>query len=117
MGIVYVSINVAGPQGHVEPCRFLVDSGATYSQLPQKIWKKIKLASQSRMDFAPADGTIISRSVSECAFVYRGISRHSLVILSDEGDPELLGAVTLETLGLVLNPFKRILQPMQLMLA
>ena len=33
------------------------------------------------------------------------------------GDKPLLGATTLESLGLVLNPFKRQLVPMRLMLA
>ncbi len=33
------------------------------------------------------------------------------------GDEALLGAVTLEELGLVLNPFQRSLQPARMMLA
>jgi hypothetical protein len=38
------------------------------------------------------------------------------VILGEPGDEPLLGAVTLEILGLVLNPFKRTLQPMRMLL-
>ena len=40
-----------------------------------------------------------------------------MVILGEADDEALLGVVTLEILGLVLNPFKRILQPMKMMLA
>ncbi len=38
-------------------------------------------------------------------------------ILGEPGDEALLGAVTLEILGLVLNPFNRTLQPMRMLLA
>ena len=39
------------------------------------------------------------------------------VIMGRRGDEALLGALTLEALGLVLDPFKRELHPMRLMLA
>ncbi len=43
-------------------------------------------------------------------------SSKSTVILGEPGDEALLGTVTLENLGLVLNPFTRTLQPMRMML-
>jgi hypothetical protein len=39
------------------------------------------------------------------------------MILGEAGDEALMGAVTLEILGLVLHPFKRTLEPMRMMLA
>jgi len=39
------------------------------------------------------------------------------VILGEGDDEALLGAVTLESLGLVLHPFERSLRPMRMMLA
>ena len=39
------------------------------------------------------------------------------VIFGEEGDEPLLGATTLESLGLILDPFKRRLIPMRMMLA
>lgn len=39
------------------------------------------------------------------------------MILGQEGDEPLLGVVTLEILGLVLNPFTREFQPMRMLLA
>ena len=41
---------------------------------------------------------------------------HTPVILGEPGDEGLLGVVTLEILGLVLNPFNRTLQPLRAML-
>jgi hypothetical protein len=39
------------------------------------------------------------------------------VVLGQSEDESLLGAVTLETLGLILNPLSRQLQPMRMVLA
>ena len=39
------------------------------------------------------------------------------VIFGELGDEPLLGATTLEALGLVLNPFTRTLHPMRMLLA
>jgi hypothetical protein len=38
------------------------------------------------------------------------------VVLGEPGDAAVLGVVTLEILGLVLNPFTRTLQPMRMRL-
>jgi hypothetical protein len=39
------------------------------------------------------------------------------VIFGEEGDEPLLGATTLESLGLVFDPFKRRLLPMRMLIA
>lgn len=97
--------------------RFLVDSGASYSVLPQAVWKALRLRPLDRVTLVLADGTEIERRISEVWFDYRGRGRTSPVILGQAGDEALLGAVTLETLGLVLNPLSRELYPMKLKLA
>jgi hypothetical protein len=69
------------------------------------------------MRFALVDGTRIRRRLSDCRFSYRGIDVPSPVVLGERRDAPLLGTVTLEALGLVLNPFDRTLRPMRLMMA
>jgi clan AA aspartic protease len=96
---------------------FLVDSGAVYTLLPEKTWKAIGLKSKRRMTFTLADGTKVERGISECHISLPQGEGHTPVILGEPGDEALLGAVTLEILGLVLNPFKRSLEPMRAMLA
>ena len=68
------------------------------------------------MEFTLADGTPIERSVSECRFEIRGEAATSPVLLGDERDGALLGAVTLETLGLMLNRLTREILPMRMAL-
>jgi hypothetical protein len=57
------------------------------------------------------------RDIGECRITLPQGQGHTPVILGEPGDAALLGAVTLEILGLVLNPFTRELQPSRAMLA
>lgn len=97
--------------------RFLVDSGATYSLLPEAVWRKIGLAPRREHTFVLADGRTVVRQVSECSVVLAQGEAHTPVILGEADDEALLGVVTLEILGLVFNPFKRTLEPMRMLLA
>lgn len=117
MGLTYVEGVVAGPSGKSPPVQFLVDSGATYTLLPNSVWREIGLAPKRTHTFALADGTLVERQISECHITLDLGDGHTPVILGEEGDEPLLGAVTLEILGLVLNPFTRSLHPMRMMLA
>lgn len=117
VGITYVDGTVRGPQGTEAAVRLLVDSGATYTLLPHGVWQALGLLPQRTVAFTLADGTTIERHVSECHISLPQGHGHTPVILGEPGDEALLGSVTLEILGLVLNPFTRELQPMRMMLA
>jgi clan AA aspartic protease len=117
MGVTYVQGQVKGPSGKKKTVRFLIDSGATYSLLPKKTWRAIGLEPKRRLSFTLADGTMVERAVSETYVILPQGEAHTPVILGEEGDEALLGTVTLEILGLVLNPFDRTLNPMRMLLA
>jgi|SRR5581483_1695356 len=114
VGISYIQGTVAGPNASGVAVRFLIDSGATYSLLPEPVWRAIGLAPTREMDFVLADGTTVHRAVSECQISLPQGTGHTPVILGEPGDSEpLLGVVTLEILGLVFDPFRRTLHPMR----
>ena len=117
MGITYVEGTVTGVRARKATVRFLVDSGATYTLLPLKVWRALRLKPKRTMRFTLADGTEVERDISECHINLPQGEGHTPVILGQDGDEALLGIVTLEILGLVLNPFTRTLQPMRMMLA
>jgi clan AA aspartic protease len=117
MSLVRVGVEVRANGARRENVEFLVDSGAVYSVLPWRAWRALGLKPTRTLTFSLADGTTIRRRVSECRFKYEGIKASSPVILGERKDEALLGTVTLETLGLVLNPFERTLQPMRMILA
>jgi clan AA aspartic protease len=119
VGVTYVPVKLGSPASRRPPMtvRFMVDSGALYSVLPEAVWRRLKLKSERTAEFVLADGTTITRGVSECRFEIHGTAATSPVVLGEGDDGALLGAVTLETLGLMLNPLNRELVPMRLMLA
>src|SRR5262249_35109066 len=119
MGLTYVDglVRVPGRRRRPRRVRFLVDSGAVYSVLRLKDWKGLQLQPERELDFVLADGTTLTRSVTECVFEIEGRRATSPVVLGETEDEALLGAVTLETLGLLLNPLTRKLQPMRMVLA
>ena len=116
MGVTYIEGQVKGPSGKQKSVKFLIDSGATYSLLPKTVWEAIGLTAKRKMSFTLADGTTVERSVAEVFITLPQGETHTPVILGEEGDEALLGVVTLEILGLVLNPFNRTLHPMHLLL-
>ena len=116
MGIVHVNGTVSGPKGS-ETVRFIVDSGAKYTLLPEKVWRKIGIEPKYEMGFSLVDGTIIKRNISECHLQLDLGAAHTPVILGEAQDEALLGVITLEILGVVINPFTREIQPMRLTLA
>jgi clan AA aspartic protease len=117
MGLTYIDGTVTGPKGKKVNLHFLVDSGAGYTLVPFKDWKAIGLKAKRSQSFTLADGTQVERKISECHIELPQGEGHTPVILGEPGDEALLGIVTLEELGLVLNPFNRTLQPMRMMLA
>ncbi|HXL58759.1 MAG TPA: hypothetical protein VN958_20995 [Chitinophagaceae bacterium] len=96
---------------------FLIDSGAIYSVVPGKILDKLEIEPYREMSFSLADGTILKRKVSSAYFEFEGDGGPAPVVYGEEGDLPLLGATTLESIGLVLNPFTRTLHPMRMLLA
>ena len=115
MGITFLEGQVRGAEGQEEVVNFLVDSGAAYSLLPVQIWQSLGLQAMREERFVFADGTVVTRDISFCHLALPQAEGYSPVVLGEPGDDQaLLGAVTLENLGLVLNPFCRTLQPMRL---
>ena len=78
--------------------------------------RKLGLRPHRTVEFALADGRIITRQVGD-AYFDRGTGGAAPIIFGETDDEALLGATALESLGLVLDPFKRRLLPMRLLLA
>src|SRR5437868_8188651 len=91
---------------------FIVDSGAIYSLVTGKILDELGVEPYKEVSFSLPDGTIIKRRVGDAYFEYKDEGGAASVIYGEEGDDPLLGATTLEALGLVLNPFTRTLHTM-----
>lgn len=111
MGIAYVEGSVQRGRGKRARVRFMVDTGALYTVFPAPVWQALGLRPMRRLEFVLADGTTIVRDVSECRVALAGRTATSPVVLGEAEDGPLLGTVTLETLGLMVNPLTRRVVP------
>lgn len=118
MGMTTVSIKIKNPQqpAKIYEGEFLVDSGAQFTVLPEKVWKSIGLVPQREQKFSLADGTVVSRKIGSAFLEFQGVETATPVVLGHDNDSFLLGVITLEALGLTLNPFTRQLYKAKLML-
>jgi len=116
LGRTFVKVRVGNPaNGHrSEDVQCLVDSGAIYSLVPEPILRKLEIEPHSTREFVLANGEVIHRRLATATFEYEGRRGDSMVIVGEPGDDPLLGATTLEGFGLMLDPFRRELRPMQL---
>ncbi len=119
MAITHVLVKVGNP---ADPSRFLeeeplVDSGAVYSVVPRRRLVEIGISPHSRRTFILANGQSIEREIGTAIFEYQGRRGDSLVIFGEDGDQGLLGSTTLEGFGLILDPFRRELKPLPMLLA
>lgn len=89
-----------------------MDSGAIYSFVPRDVLARLGIVSHSRQRFRLADGSIIEREKGDALFFYRDQQGATPVIFGEPGDAPLLGAVTLEALGFVLDAVHRQLLPL-----
>ena len=91
--------------------RFLVDTGATYTIVPPSVARLVGATpSASRFRVKLADGS--RRSVRACTMGIALLNRTApMTTLLIPGAEPLLGAETLEALGLRVNPSTRHLEP------
>jgi predicted aspartyl protease len=91
----------------------VVDSGAIYSVVPAAILRDIGVESERAETFWLADGRSVKRRIGHAIFAIAGCSGISNVIFGRAGDAPLLGMLTLEALGLGLDPLERTLHPLK----
>ena len=118
MGLTHVAAHIANPAHprRMARVRFLVDSGAVYSLAPSSILRKLGIRPHSSRTFLLANGTEITREIGDAIFVIDGQRGASSVMFGEEDDAALLGSVSLESLGLILDPMKRVLRPLPIVL-
>ncbi len=85
--------------------------------VPAPVLRRLGIKPVRTKTFFLADGSEIKRSLGEARFRINGEEGTSPVIFGETGDSVLLGSISLEVLGFMLDPFKRQLRPLPMMLA
>ena len=118
MGLTYITASIINPAKPKKQAKaaFLVDSGAVYTVAPRTTLKRLGIKPHSSRTFTLADGTRITRQMGDAVFAIDGERAASPVIFGEKGDSLLFGTVSLEALGLMLDPLKRELRPLPMVL-
>lgn len=118
MGLTQLAVGVSNPARRrpVIELEMLVDSGAIFAVVPAPVLRRLGIRSHGKETFRLADGRQVSRRVGTALFEVGGKRGGSTVIFGEPGDATLLGALTLEALGLMLDPLKRDLRPLPMLM-
>lgn len=117
MAITFLKIKVINPEHpkKMKECKFLVDSGAVYSVVPKDVLKSLGIKPTSFQEFILANGEIIKRPIGNAYFEYERKIRAAPVVFGDK-EIFLLGATTIEAFGMILDPIRRELKPLPMVL-
>jgi clan AA aspartic protease len=118
MGLTYIKVRITNPANPRKSAEitFLVDSGAAYSVVPAGVLRRIGIKPRTKRTFILADGSKVERKMSHALFRLNGNEGASPVIFGEKEDSTVLGMVSLEALGLILDPLKRELRPLPMVL-
>ncbi len=117
MGNFNVPLQVASLAGQefVE-VEALVDTGATYTSLPRDLLIGLGVDQEEDRMFELADNQIVEYPVGQARISLEGPEFVVPVVFAPEGTAPLLGATTLETFGLGVDPLGHKLVPVNALL-
>jgi clan AA aspartic protease len=104
MSLVRIDAVIRNPStDRATTVKALVDTGATLSVIPRKIAIELQLPVIGRRRVATAKGVT---ELDECIGIVEVMSRkaYTHILVSDDTDIMLIGAVPLETMGLEVDP-------------
>ena len=105
MGIVTASIEVGDPQGRrFREIELEVDTGSTYTALPREMLEALEVPVNRTEQSRLADGTLQPVEIGLTQIRVAGKQIVTTVIFAEEGEPSLLGVVTLEEASLGVDP-------------
>jgi len=109
MGLVHTRLTVRPSRRSqkAHEVNFLIDSGAEYSVISREDLQALGVKPNRSISIILADGSRKEREVGDAFFEFRGTCAPAPVVFGEGDDENLLGAVTLQALGLVLDPLSR----------
>ena len=118
MGILYVQGKLSHPLklSLQHKLRFLVDTGAFFSVAPREILSMLKVSPIREETVQFADGRKAQWKVGEVRLEVDGRAVTTLVLFGKKGTQPLLGAYSLEGLGLSVDSRGRRLVPMPIVI-
>jgi predicted aspartyl protease len=89
----------------------LVDTGAAFSWISRARLESLGLNSTRRMSSRTIDGRVMERDMTAIYIASAGYSAPDMVVMAEPGEKEVLGAHSIEGLGLAADPVQKRLTP------
>jgi len=94
----------------------LVDTGATYTVLPESLLKSLGVKPYRVARLRLADNRIVEKSLGEIGIEVEGYRASATPVVFGKEEVYLLGSVTMEQLGLAPDPIAKRLNPVEALL-
>ena len=94
----------------------IVDTGAAYTTLPSHLLHELGIEPMAKRRFLLADSRRVDLDIGRAWVTINGDSEVTLVVFGEDDAPSLLGAYTLEGLGLAVDPTSQRLVPTNLIM-
>jgi clan AA aspartic protease len=112
MGVFSVTAGIGDPAGNrFRDVEFTVDTGSSYTSLPASILLELGVRPHKKQRFVMADGRRVESDLGRTWIRINGEQEITIVIFAEERTEPLLGATTLQELGLAINPVDHKLVP------
>ena len=94
------------------PIELEADSGLPLAVIPAAVCRMFGIEEQRRLEVTLPDGSKVERGVGQCEMTVEGRRGTCSVFLGERLDRPVMGWVTLQELGLMLDPFTRMVKVM-----
>jgi predicted aspartyl protease len=113
MGTFSVKMRAWNPvqSGSVEEFEALVDTGASFGWISRARLERIGVASCRKMGFRTIEGRVLERDMATVYVATDIYSVPDVVVIAEEGEMEVIGAHTIEGLGMAADPVQKRLVP------
>jgi predicted aspartyl protease len=102
--------NPARPDEVYEP-EVWVDTGAAFSWISRSQLERMGISPLRRIPFRTIEGHLVERDIAAVFIATDGYTGADMVVMADAGDSEVMGAHSIEGLGLAADPVQKKLVP------
>jgi len=112
-GHIFTEVTLTGPTGERQVLRLMVDTGATFSWLPEEVWRPLGIQATDTARLELVNRREVLRPMGEVRMELAGKAGTSPVVLGRKGEGGLLGVITLGNLRLEVDPVRGVIRPMR----
>ena len=113
MGTFLHPITLIGPNDERRTVEALVDTGTTFTSMPRELLQELGVEPRRDVRLRLADGRTHLQQLGRVLIQLDGVEELTFVVFGEPDSPPTIGAVTLETLLLGVDPVEQRLVPVE----